>query len=143
MRAQATAIILGVVVLLVGMLVASILDTQAAHSGDTAIRCTTSSTSGGTFVLISKTAANCESESGLVQGDFRVPTPTSAQLAILNGGSSSTNTATSTTIASFAGSKPLNDLIPTLVRVVLVVIGVGMIGIGGLGLMRRGPLANA
>ena len=149
MRPQITAIILGVVVLMIGMIVAAILDSQAAFSGDTAVRCRTGITSGSNAysgILISKTAAQCEATGGLVAGDFRAPEPTSAQLTTLNAEQNNSGAggyASGTNIASFAGAAPLNNLIPTLIRVVLVMVGVGMIGIGGLGVAGRGPLARA
>lgn len=149
MRAQIVAMVIGVVTVLVGMLIAGILDQTAAEQGDTAIRCRTGITAGANAysgVLISKTAAQCEATNGLVAGDFRVPTPTSAQLGTLNAAQNEAGAggyASGADIASFAGAAPLNDLIPTLIRVVLVIIGVGMIGIGGMGAIGRGPLASA
>lgn len=76
------ALILGVVLILIGLIVAGILDAQAAASG------------------------------GASQ------------------------------IQSFAGAKPMNDLLPMLIRVVLVMIGVAMISIGGAGMMGYGRLAG-
>lgn len=76
------ALILGVVLILIGLIVAGILDQQAATAG------------------------------GAAQ------------------------------IGSFAGAKPMNDLLPMLIRVVLVMIGVAMISIGGAGMMGYGRLAG-
>ena len=75
------SIILGVVTILIGMIVAGILDTQAAASG----------------------AANQP-------------------------------------IGSFSGALPINNLIPLIIRVVLLMVGIGMIGIGGAGMVGYGPM---
>lgn len=82
-QARIVALILGVVVIMIGMIVAGILDQTAADAG-------------------------------------KVDKP----------------------IGSFAGAKPLNNLIPTLIRVVLVIVGVGMIGIGTAGFARMGPMGR-
>lgn len=75
------SIILGVVTILIGMIVAGILDTQAAESGKA-----------------------------------------------------------SQPIGSFSGALPINNLIPLIIRVVLLMVGIGMIGIGGAGMVGYGPM---
>ena len=137
MRARITAIILGVVTIVIGLIVSGIVDSQAALSGDTAIRCTAAAANSPTFTLISKGADACTASSGLAAGDFRVPTPTSAQLTELN---KATSVASSTNVASFNGAKQINDLLPLIVRVMVLMVGVGMIGIGGAGFTGHGPL---
>ena len=82
-QARIVALILGVVVIMIGMIVAGILDQTAADAG-----------------------------------------------------------AAAKPIGSFAGARPLNNLIPTLIRVVLVIVGVGMIGIGTAGFARMGPMGR-
>ena len=136
---RAAAIILGVILIFIGLVVGAILDSQAAFSGDTTVSCTAAKANEPTFKFISKSAADCVATGGLVVGDFRAPTPTSGQLTELN---KSGATASSTTIASFSGAKPMNDLLPLLFRVVLVMVGVGMIGIGGAGMLGYGRLAG-
>ncbi len=45
----------------------------------------------------------------------------------------------STEIGSFSGAQDLNDLVPLVYNAAVVVMGVGLIGLGGLGLIGRGP----
>ncbi|MCY3543801.1 MAG: hypothetical protein OXH22_07155 [Chloroflexi bacterium] len=152
MRAQIVAIILGVVTLVVGMLVAGILDHQATHSGDSAARCKLKVAAApyakdATVTLKSQTA-DCDDAISAVTAagviaPLRNPTPVSTAQAVAFATAVAGADESRPGIASFSGAKPLNDLVPTLVRVVLVMVGVGMIGIGGMGFMRRGPLANA
>lgn len=46
------------------------------------------------------------------------------------------------TINSFSGAKNLNDLLPTIFYIGLLVIGLAAMGIGGAGLAGRGPRAG-
>ncbi len=48
----------------------------------------------------------------------------------------------SSNIGSFSGAQDLNDLVPLVYNAAIVVMGVGLIGLGGLGLLGRGPSAN-
>ena len=136
-RNQITAIVLGIITVLIGLIIASIVDAQAALSGDTAVRCTAAASNSPTFVLKTKSAAACTATGGLVNSDFVAPTPTSGQLTELN---KSSSRASSTSISSFAGAKSMNDLLPLLIRVTVLMIGIAMIGIGGIGFAGRGPL---
>lgn len=152
MQARATAIILGVVTLVVGMLVAAILDQQAVQ--DIAARCMIASNAApftaNQDVILSDESANCD-DTGLL-----TPSTAARANAVIRNAPRAIATAevrplatqvsgateSRAGITSFSGAKPLNDLVPTLVRVVLVMIGVGMIGIGGAGFVGIGPLGR-
>lgn len=157
MRTRATAIVLGVVTLLVGMLVAGILDQQAVQ--DIAARCELGANAApytkGQNVVLSSESADCDDTglltpstaaraSAVIRNAPRAIATTEVRpLATQIAGATEANgRQTRATITSFAGSKPLNDLTPTLVRVVLVIVGVGMIGIGGVGFAGIGPLGR-
>jgi hypothetical protein len=45
-------------------------------------------------------------------------------------------------IGSFAGAQSLNDLIPLVFMMVILIAGVGLIGLGGAGVAGKGPMSG-
>ena len=45
-----------------------------------------------------------------------------------------------TNIGSFAGAQALNDLVPLVYNAAIVLLGVGLIGLGSLGMVGKGPM---
>ena len=45
-----------------------------------------------------------------------------------------------TNIGSFAGAQALNDLVPLVYNAAIVILGVGLIGLGSLGMVGKGPM---
>jgi len=43
-------------------------------------------------------------------------------------------------IGSFAGAQALNDLVPLVYNAAIVILGVGLIGLGSLGMIGKGPM---
>lgn len=149
-QGRIAAVILGVVLILIGLIVSSILDSQAAAQGDSDYRCKLISDAppydqGETIIL--KDGRRCRdgvpTTSGAAAGSvIRDPKPIEdAQDTTLNTAIRNAE-ASRAPITSFSGAKPMNDLLPMLLRVVLVMIGVAMISLGGAGMVGYGRLAG-
>lgn len=149
-QARIAALILGIVLILIGLIVSAILDSQAAAQGDSDYRCTLKANAapyaiGDTIILNGGRA--CSEGVPTTSGDDAEEairdskTISDAQDAALNTAIRAAD-ASRAPITSFAGAKPMNDLLPMLLRVVLVLIGVALISVGGAGMMGYGRLAG-
>lgn len=116
MRARIIAIVMGVVMLLIGLVLADIVTGTAAKQGASdLVSCTTEAGA-------SKAATDAE-----ITADACADTHPNEIYPV---------------VTSFAGAKSLNDLVPLVYYTIIVMISVSLIGIGTVGFTGRGPLAQ-
>ena len=131
MRARIGAIIMGVIVIVIGMSLSGVvLDTAASTGGSGLIEC--AKAGGADPRPASDDERADDSGAGKCDGS-----------AAGDGGSTAPGFTVEIypNITSFSGTQAINDLIPLLYFVVIVMVSVGMIGIGVGGMMAKGPLA--
>lgn len=157
MLVKVGAIIFGVVTLVIGLTLSGVIIDTAAGNADLPtcifLNAATASSNNhfpaATPVASARTprelslaadeADECGDGSIIAANDFE-PAQSAAVPAAYNGAADTERGFTG--IRKFAGASALNNLIPLIYFVVVVMIGVGMIGIGGAGFAGRGPLGN-
>lgn len=150
---QRTIIVLamGVVSIIVGMVVIPVVDEETARQTDTRYSCTISAThaTAPSGVAVGETFQStraCSATSGWTADDISDPSgATAAQFVSgLNIGAGSSGGATATgsqrVIYDFSGAAPIASLTPLILRVVLLILGIGLIGVSGAGMAGYGPM---
>lgn len=157
MRNSIIAIALGTITILIGMIVVDIQDDESARQLDPLYSCTvtahaTNGTSKATTGDTFRSLKACTTASGWVAADIESLTAadadaTAALLATaLDLGSGKANGASATgdraAIYQFSGAPDIQSLTPLVLRVVLLLAGISMIGLGAAGTMGYGPVSR-